>query len=452
VQGELLPAEQTVGSYFSVSMILRVTRFVVEGAISMRAASRIALIANQSDCPNFLDAPSHTTVQNNLLRIGLYVLQYLVAWQNDWVWIVDHSHTVGTTKCLAIVGIRVSEYRKLKRALEHEDLTVLDLLPVDQSTGEIVRNQLSGICKKYGVPLAILSDRGTDLNKGIHMLQQFHPDIVLLYDVVHMVARITEAILKKETQWTAFCAASSHCAHEIRQSKISHLKPPRTKTKARYMNISQEVRWGARAIHVLDRVRGGKLNARQNVRLPKDLVLSKLQWLDDYRDSLATWEKISLMGQEVITTVRRFGYSIKTKAELVEKLGSPEEPACRAWVDQVISEISQQCIAASVHQSLPGTSEILESLFGKMKRFLGGNESGTTNSLTKQLLAIATCTVPLTATLVRNALSTCRIKHLVNWCKAHFNESNNWARRVDLPPTQEEQNLRKRIAAPTPNF
>ena len=114
----------------------------------MRAASRIALIANQSDCPNFLDAPSHTTVQNNLLRIGLYVLQYLVAWQNDWVWIVDHSHTVGTTKCLAIVGIRVSEYRKLKRALEHEDLTVLDLLPVDQSNGEIVRNQLLGTCKK----------------------------------------------------------------------------------------------------------------------------------------------------------------------------------------------------------------------------------------------------------------------------------------------------------------
>ena len=418
----------------------------------MRAASRITIIVNQCNGHDFAYSPSHTTVQNLLLRIGLYVLQCLVEYQSDWIWLVDHTHSVGTTKCFVVVGIRLSEYRRLKRPLQHDDLTVLDLLPVDQSNGEIVFEQLSALCIKVGVPLAILSDRGTDLNKGVHMLQQAQPVVILLYDVVHMVARMTEATLKKEPKWSAFCVASSHCAHEIRQSKISHLKPPRTKTKARYMNISQEIRWGARAIRVLDRVRDGKVNARQSARLPKDLVQSKLKWLDEYRDSITAWEKISLMGQEVITTVRRLGYSEQTKNLLAEKLGASDNAACREWVNQIMTEITHQCLAASMHQSLPGTSEILESLFGKMKRLLSGNHSGTTNSLTVQLLAMVTCTVQLTPQLVRDAIATCRIKHLKEWCRERFRESTNWARRIDLPPTPEEHKLRKAICPEIANF
>ena len=452
VRGELLPAEKTVGSYFEVRTIVQVVLFVVEGAIAMRAASRITIIINQCNGQDCFDTPSHTTVQNFLLRIGLFVLRYLVERQSDWIWIVDHTHSVGTTKCFVVVGIRLSEYRKLNRALQHSDLSVLDLLPVEQSNGEIVSKQMSALCNKFGIPLAILCDRGSDLNKGVNLLQQTHPDVVLLYDVVHMVARMTEAILKKEPNWDAFCVASSHCAHEIRQSKISHLKPPRTKTKARYMNISQEIRWGARALLVLDRVRDGKLNARQSTRLPKDLVVSKLQWLDSYRESITAWEKISLMGQEVITTVRRLGYSMQTKNQLNEKLGTTDNAACREWVKRIMQDIEQQCLAANMHQTLPGTSEILESLFGKMKRLLSGNHSGTTNSLTVQLLAMVTCTVLLTQTLVREAIATCRIKHLKEWAKDKLRESNNWARRIDLSATHEEQKLRKALNPTIANF
>jgi hypothetical protein len=452
VLGELLPAMKTVGSYFAVQTILQVVRFVVEGAIAMRAASRITIIVNQCNGHDFASTPSHTTVQNFLLRIGLFVLQSLANYQRDWIWLVDHTHSVGTTKCFVVVGIRLSEFQRLKRPLQHDDLTVLDLIPVDQSNGGIVFEQLSALCIKVGVPLAILSDRGTDLNKGVQMLQQVQPDVLGLYDVVHMVARMTEAILRKEPQWSAFCLASSRCAHEIRQSKISHLKPPRTKTKARYMNISQEIRWGARAICVLDRVRDGKVNARQSARLPKDLVESKLKWLDEYRHSIAAWEKISLMGQEVIATVRRLGYSEQTKNLLAEKLGTSDNAACREWVNQIMQELTHQCLAANNYQSLPGTSEILESLFGKMKRLLSGNHSSTTNSLTVQLLAMVTCTVRLTPQLVQDAIATCRIKHLKDWCKQRLQESTNWARRVDLTPTAEEQTMRNASPPAIANF
>lgn len=42
---------------------------------------------------------------SDLDACGFTFCSILLQWQNDWVWIVDHStRTVGTIKCLAIVG------------------------------------------------------------------------------------------------------------------------------------------------------------------------------------------------------------------------------------------------------------------------------------------------------------------------------------------------------------
>lgn len=45
--------------------------------------------------------------------------------------------------------------------------------------------------------------------------------------------------------------------------------------------------------------------------------------------------------------------------------------------------------------------------------------------------------------LVRQALSSCRIKRVRAWCAHRFGIGVHRARRVDLPPTAEEQELRK---------
>lgn len=106
--GIALAGEVVSGSHFGLSRIISVVRFVVEGVVSMRAAARISGIVNHlAGGPKF-DYPSHTTVQNFLLRIGLYLLQN-VSRQSDWIWIVDHTFSVGTFKVMIVLGIRHSE-------------------------------------------------------------------------------------------------------------------------------------------------------------------------------------------------------------------------------------------------------------------------------------------------------------------------------------------------------
>ena len=427
-------------------------RSVIDASVPMRAASRLIGLTNELNGDEPYDHPSHTTVQNFILRIGLYLLLRATRPHHDWIWVADHTYSVGTTKVFVVLGITLTDFQQLRRPLVHHDLEVLTLLPVDQSNGTIVHQQLTDLVGRVGVPLAVLSDRGSDLNKGVRLLQQDQPTVISLYDIVHLTSRKIEKVLNNAPQWDEFRKACCQCANAVRQSTLAHLKPPRPKTKARYMNIDREVRWGARALRLLDRVREGNLKVRQQVRLPKGLIEEKFGWLDEYRSSLQQWEHLSLTARHVISEVRRHGYGSNTVLALETIVESTPDESSRQLVRQIIDDVQPMCDLSGRHGSLPASSEVLESLFGKGKRLLSGTSSGTTNSLTRQMLAMVTSTARITPTLVQNALASCSVKNLLQWCSANFKPSLHVTRRQDLPPTETEQILRKPTAHAIPDF
>ena len=101
----------------------------------------------------------------------------------------------------------------------------------DITTGQVVKQQFDELASKNGVPVAILSDAGSDLNKGTRLFQAEHPEVVPLYDIKHLASRAVEKIMKNQEQWESFRSTCTKCANAVRQSKLAHLKPPRPKTK-----------------------------------------------------------------------------------------------------------------------------------------------------------------------------------------------------------------------------
>lgn len=451
ISGIALSGGKVAGSHFGLGCIIAVVRFVIDGAISMRAAAKISGIVNQLIGGPKFDYPSRMTVQNFILRIGLYLLQS-TSWQNDWIWIVDHTFSVGTFKVMIVLGIRHSEFVDLDRPLTYRDLTVLAILSVETSTGQVVKQQFDELASKNGVPVAILSDAGSDLNKGTRLFQAEHPEVVPLYDIKHLASRAVEKIMKNQEQWESFRSTCTKCANAVRQSKLAHLKPPRPKTKSRYMNIDREIRWAARMLWVLDRVRSGKLTEVQKERLPWKLVEDKFSWLDEYRDSINQWEELSRTSFRLISEVRRHGYGPCT-VEAITDLNTPTSSvASRSLIAQVTERIEPMCEQGNRFGHLPSSSEILESMMGWAKRLLSGTAGGTTNSLTGQILSLVACTREITPTLVREALSTVSIKNLRKWFSENFGESVNYQRGQDLTVTPSDQNLRKARAPAIPNF
>ncbi len=429
-----------------------VLRIVIEGAVSMRAASRISGLICEFMGGHRFDGLSHASVQNYLLRVGLdQICNGTDASCSDRVWIMDHMIAAGSLKCFVVLGISAEAFASLERPLQHSDVDVLTLIPTEISNGAVVNNQLDEISDRVGVPLAILNDCGSDLKKGVELFQQDHPQTISLYDIVHLVCRLIWKRLGKEDRFSQYRKACCQCANKLRQSPLAHLKPPRPKTKARYMNLDPEIRWGRRALWLLDRVRSGNLTARQQERLKLHDVEAQLGWLEEYREELGLWTQLCEVGQASCTVVRRWGYSGETVSHLKAALGTSEEPAVQDLITEVTLVVEQQCARCEGQASpLPGSSEVIESLIGKGKRLLGTSQNN--NSLTGQILSIAASTVKFSVTALAESLHRCRIGHVQAWIKDRIQPGIHVARREDLSDPEDGIKLAQLQIAATPAF
>ena len=102
-------------------------------------------------CGLDMRSASYYSVRLWLLRLGLYQLS-LFNQADDWIWIADHTMQLGERKCLILVGIRQSARDAEDRILAQEDVELIDLVPVTESTGEVVFRQLQAAVAKTGVP------------------------------------------------------------------------------------------------------------------------------------------------------------------------------------------------------------------------------------------------------------------------------------------------------------
>lgn len=447
----MLDGPRVPGSIFSIQLVVLVLRMVIEGAVSMRAASRISGLICEFRGGHRFDGLTHATVQNYLLRVGLDQIDKTTETCSDRVWIMDHMIAAGSLKCLIVLGISAEVFAKLNRPLEHRDVDVLTLIPTEVSNGAVVHDQLRELAGRRGVPLAILSDCGSDLKKGVELFQQTHPETISLSDIVHLACRLIWKRLGKEDRFSQYRQACCQCANKLRQSPLAHLKPPRPKTKARYMNLDPEIRWGRRALWLLDRVRGGDLTDRQKERLDRQQVEAQLGWLEKYREELKVWTELCEVGQASCTVVRRRGYSPATVAELKATLGPGKTPAAQGLIVELTSVVEQQCARCECHPSrLPGSSEVIESLIGKGKRLLGTSQNN--NSLTGQILSIAASTVNITASVLSDSLRRCRIAHVQSWLKKNIQAGIHVARREDLSERSDGTKLAQTKIATTPTF
>jgi len=440
--------ERVPGSHFEIRVVLLVLRLFFEGALSLRAASRACGIFDHHNGQSGLDAPSHTTIANFVQRLGLYQIQRLDQKRTDWIWLFDHTIGAGTTKCLIVVGISLEMFQQLQRPLRHDDLTTIGLIPVEVSNGAVVCDQLNQLSEQFGAPVAMLSDRGSDLKKGVELYaQQCSSPVRRFYDIVHLACCVIKAILNADSLWESHRQACCKCANRLRQSSLAHLKPPTPRTKARYMNYDPEVRWSARALYMLDRVRSGNLKPRQRERLPLEKIEDYLGWLDDYRGRIEVWRELMETGQRIVEGVRRNGYCSQTSEAIGEMNASLQHDESKQLLDTVKTQVDAMCEGMLPHERYPGSSEVLESLIGRGKRML--HHRG--NSLTSHVLSMAASTVKLTTETIHEALSWCRIKHLTNWAKKNLMSGVHTKRREDLAQTEEER-LRKDKGTAIPSF
>jgi hypothetical protein len=446
----LLPAdlEKPRGRQFCLWQVRWFLESVLKAATSLRAGAATFQLLAQTGFAGMVsgDGPTMGCGRLWLLQVGLYELQRPKERAEDWVWLIDHTIQLGTTRVLLIVGFRLSAWEAKGRGpLDHQDLQAILLEPVQTSNSQVVKKQLERAAKITGAPRAILCDQCRELNNGIEAFQAEYPRTLALNDLKHRLALLLERRLKRDSQWANFLQTAQHIRKKTQQTTLAFLAPPATKEKARFMNLGELVRWASRARAFLD-----------NPLVPAGVVIDperleeRAGALRQYDAILPEWQSLIDIIEAAMKWVRRDGFYRGAEADLLNLL-SPlaTTEATQQFVADVTHFVAEEGAALDARERVPGTSEVLESLFGKGKRLEGQQSKG---GFTALVLGLAASVVKPTNEYLKAALENTGVKHITAWAQQHLGPSLQSLRRQTLGRPRTEQIQHKTLVSPSPNF
>lgn len=407
------------GQQYPLGVVQRFVAMVIDQGASFRCAAAALDLFLPPTGPEEA-SPAWSTGRLWLLRIGLAALVGPKIIADDWVWMVDHSIQIGPCKCLVILGLRLSEFT-IAGPLRHQDMELIDLVPMDSATKHTVAGCLEDAVAKTGAPRAILSDHAADLHGAIEIFRRQHPETSELYDIKHKAACVLKALLEGDEPWKRFASLAAGAKVAIQQTPWACLVPPSQRSKSRFMNLSELVRWGRQTLALLD-------DPARLERLPgsSDSVRDKLGWLAEFRESLAEWSAYHELIEGALDFVRCRGLYVGAGSDLAEALPAAPEGTARELRERLIAFVKAESSQARAGEILPGTTEVLESCFGRLKALEDGQSK---SGFTGLVLSLGAMVSTRTAEAIGEALERCRVRDVLDWCREKLGVSVQSLRR-----------------------
>ena len=394
-------------------------RLVVQAGVALRAVPRVlGILWGVPEAETSL--PEATSVRWWLQRLGLFALREELEFAADWVYLIDHSVQIGTVKVCVILGLQLRDVPFPRRALGHDDVRVLAVIPTERSTGEIVATQLEQTAARTGIPRQIVSDHGSDVKKGSQLFAERHPGIVVTYDAAHHGALVLQRRLEADPQWADFVARLGQVKARLQQTSDAFLLAPSLRPKARYMNLAPLLRWGRRILNLLDR---GPVGGLASVRAE-----ARYGWLREFRASLAAWSRWEATIQRTVEFVRTHGLSCSCQVDLAARLQTlPPEARDDVLASELCEFVGVQSQAARPGERLVGSTEVLESVFGKWKTL---ERQESRQGITSLVLSLGSLVGHWPISRIQAALEATPVKHVVEWCREHLPASVQSQRRL----------------------
>ena len=408
-------------------MAISLKQIIISGN-SLRGVEKNWLIEEEEREEVQEKIPSYSVIRQWLGKLGLYELKRGKEKRDDWIWIIDLTIELGTEKCLLILGI-VGEVvqEKLQNSngcLGHKDVEVLGIEIMKSTKGEKVELVLDKIGEKVGIPQQIISDKGSDLYKGIKLYQEKHQEIKHSHDITHQMALLLKKELEAGEEYEEFAKKCCQTRQQIQQTEIGYLMPPQQRSKSRYFNLDELLKWGINIIKYLDN-REEKLDKQEENH---QRLLLKLEWVKKYQESLIMWKEMIYMTRNIETKIKEEGLS----NELVKEFEQNYQPKLETEKIQKFREKLQQVLSQEI--SMIGedeirmfSSDIIESLFGKYKLF---SEKSPLKEIRRMILTIPLATLEITKDLIKQALSTIKNSDVTDWERQNFGQSQLSKRKI----------------------
>jgi hypothetical protein len=361
--------------------------WVCQANTSFRAAAKCFLAWAE------VQPPSFWTIRLWVLRLGLYELRRPKERAADWVFIVDATIAVGQHKAVVVLGVRLAQMQQRGFNLRHQDVSILEIRIVSRCNGAVVQEALAGASQAVGVPQAVVSDGGSDVKSGVALFIAGHPQVVWHYDLSHRLALLLEKELGGQEWWGAFMTQTARCRQHCQQTAWSHLLPPALRLKARWLGVKPLVSWARKLIDWSHR------------HQPTDEVFGRLfGWLEAYAKPLEQAAQMLVVVEETSRVIKHRGLDRRSVSLCEQKLDRfGFKGLARKLGNMTLAFLWNQAAATPRGQTHLGSSDVLESLFGKYKAVV---QRSPLHAITEAVLHLAALTSSRSKAVIRQAMES----------------------------------------------
>lgn len=355
------------------------------------------------------------------MKIGLYKLQCPKAYPQGWFCIIDTSIQMGPQKCVVVLALKKRDIIP-NFCPTFEDLDCLIVRPLTSCPGNVVNEILEEATTIAGCsPLATISDQGAEFKKGNALFAQNHPETSILFDISHRINTCLKNKLENDRIWIAFKQEATSLIQNLKLSSIAHLVPPRQRSKARMHSAFPLIEWGLDMLQFLDSEKAKTLTIEEK---------NKLKWLEGYRFSLPFYIKLEEICKNALELVHQHGYYRNIEKDFIEKTKFLYQDdgivSFRNEIGEILQEEGQK-VPEGAHY--PGSSEIIESVFGKFKAL---EDHHSSSGLTSLVLAIPALLGKLNETVLATALKNISVANVQQWIQENMGTTFHAKRRSDL--------------------
>jgi hypothetical protein len=361
--------------------------------------------------------PSYQAVRTWMQRLGLSRMRK-AAKKSDWIWIVDQSNQIGLDKCLTILAIERSKLPPAGTPLTHKDMTMLGIYPARNWNRKNVQKIYHRLSKRYGTPVAILSDGAVELREPVESLKNKGLKPRSIRDMKHFLANRLEAMLTADEQFQAFTKEINQVRSSIQQTELSHLIPPSMRQKSRFMNLEPTLKWASMALWQLEHPDS---DGRKGIST--DRLETKLGWLRKYKQEVGQWNELQNVVSLTLQWINAQGLSHGTAEALKAELRNlPQTGVTVAFIAQVLKFIREHECKLEPGERLPMSTEILESSFALFKAL---EQYHARSGFTQLLLAFPCLLKPTTAKEILRAFAKTKIKDTKHWIDKHLPKTHD---------------------------
>lgn len=333
--------------------------------------------------------------------------------------LIDASIQMGEKKCVLILGCRRANLPR-DRALTLEDLEILSMRIVSTLNGSVITEMLREVESLVGKIVAICSDRGSEIIRGVKDFLSTRPETKHVFDTAHRVANLLEATLEGSKRWKEFRDQVTQARRKMQNSSIPGALPPSPRTKARYMNVDSLINWASGMLTLLDL-------GVSTPELDIDEFRKYLGWIPCYRDDINYWNQLVLIGKAARHVVRIEGIHTEIVDSFEKEISSVKMSFRHLeFTTQIIMFLSDQSKGIKFGERFIGSTEALESLFGKIKYM---EHEQTAFGFTSLVLAAMACVGPTDEKMVAEAMKSVKLSDIDEWAAKEIGQSVQSQRR-----------------------